>query len=87
LPVIGGPTIGGAADGDGKGKIVRSGGSWNLRGLFGHRGVDAGDGDFGSGFEPELGLVLIARGSAAARAIRCEALGDFAAPSDAGLGA
>jgi hypothetical protein len=82
LRFVSGRTIGGAADGDGEGKVVgRSGRS------FGNRYVDAGHGNFGRAFERQLGLaVVFGRSFAAARAVGGDALRDFAAPGRIGVG-
>jgi len=82
LRFVNGRTIGGAADGDGEGKVVGRGGR-----LFGNRYVDAGHGNFGGAFEWQLGLaVVVGHSFAAARTVGCDALRDFAAPGRIGVG-
>ena len=81
LRFVGGRAIGGAADGDGEGKVVGRGGR-----RLGNSYVDAGDGNFSGAFERQLGLaIVVGRSFAAARAVRRDALRDFAAPSRIGV--
>ena len=81
LRFIGGRAIGGAADGDCEREVVGRGG-W----LLGNGYVDAGHGNFGGALERQLGLAVVVRRSfAAARAVRRDALRDFAAPRRIGV--
>jgi len=81
LRLVRGRATGGAADGDGEGEVIGSGGR-----LFGNRYVDAGHGNFGGAFERQLGLaVVVGRSFAAARAVGRDALRDFAAPGRIGV--
>ena len=80
LCFIGGPGIGGSADGNGERKVVGRGGR-----LFCNGHIDAGHGNF-SAFERQLGLALVGRAFAAARTVGGEALRDFAAPGRIAVG-